>query len=138
MMLRDLAGRLLQEGYQGPVGVDSLLWRHTDGKLRLKAIVEVNPRWTMGRVALELEKKLAPGVSGLWVFIPVKSILASGFKSVENFVAELKSRYPLKMIQAGGGPRVQSGVVFTNDPTQAREVLTVMGTFSNLEEITKL
>jgi hypothetical protein len=83
----------------------------------------------MGRIALELEKRLAPGISGLWVFLPVKTILNSGFESVEKFASDWKTRHPLKMIQAGGGPRIQSGVIFTNDPSQAQEVLTVMGPY---------
>jgi uncharacterized ferritin-like protein (DUF455 family) len=129
LLLRDLAERLRAEGYLGPVGIDSLLYRDASGNLKLKAIVEINPRWTMGRIALELEKRLAPGISGLWVFLPVKTILNSGFESVEKFASDWKTRHPLKMIQAGGGPRIQSGVIFTNDPSQAQEVLTVMGPY---------
>jgi uncharacterized ferritin-like protein (DUF455 family) len=128
-LLKDLAERLRAEGYRGPVGIDSLLYRDASGNLKLKAIVEINPRWTMGRVALELEKKLAPGVSGLWIFLPAKTILNSGFESIEKFASAWKARHPLKMIQAGGGPRIQNGIVFTNDPGQAQEVLTAMGPY---------
>jgi hypothetical protein len=131
-LLRDLAHRLRSEGYQGPVGVDSLLYRDENNQLKLKAIVEINPRWTMGRVALELEKKFAPGVPALWLFLPVKAILAAGFQSAEDFADEVKRRHPLKTVQVGGGARIESGVVFTNDPAQAREVLTIAGDYEAL------
>ena len=42
------------EGYRGPVGVDAFLFRDSAGELRVKPVVEVNPRYTMGRVAVEL------------------------------------------------------------------------------------
>jgi uncharacterized ferritin-like protein (DUF455 family) len=46
--------------YCGPVGVDALVWRDDDGRLMLRHVVELNVRMTMGRVALELQKKLNP------------------------------------------------------------------------------
>ncbi|MGE9270255.1 MAG: DUF455 family protein [Verrucomicrobiales bacterium] len=39
--------------YRGPVGVDALLFRDPGGALRMKPVVEINPRYTMGRVAVE-------------------------------------------------------------------------------------
>ena len=48
-------------GYVGPVGVDAMVYRREDGSLALRQVVELNVRMTMGRVALELQAKLAPG-----------------------------------------------------------------------------
>ncbi|MFP6871878.1 MAG: DUF455 family protein [Verrucomicrobiales bacterium] len=53
-----LAG-LLPE-YAGALGVDAMVYRRTDGTLALRHVVELNVRMTMGRVALELQRKLAP------------------------------------------------------------------------------
>ena len=50
----------LLPGYVGPVGVDAMVYRRSDGTLALRHVVELNVRMTMGRVALELQKKLAP------------------------------------------------------------------------------
>ena len=50
----------LLSGYSGPVGVDALVWRDDQGKLMLRHVIELNVRMTMGRVALELQKKLNP------------------------------------------------------------------------------
>lgn len=52
-------------GYVGPAGVDAMVFRAPNGCLGLRHVVELNVRMTMGRVALELHKKLpSPTVSG--------------------------------------------------------------------------
>lgn len=48
-----LAALLTEHGYFGPLGVDAFLYRE-QGEVRLKPLVEINPRFTMGRVAIEL------------------------------------------------------------------------------------
>jgi uncharacterized ferritin-like protein (DUF455 family) len=134
-MLRDLGSKLREAGYRGPAGVDAFLWKDHEGSLRMKPLVELNPRWTMGRVALEIEKRLAPGVNGLWAFIPIRELKSRGFsgefKGVEDFVNQMEKRYPLVTSKAGGSSRIDSGVIFTNDPLRAREVLTCLVTLPN-------
>ena len=50
-------GNLLEEHhFTGPIGVDSFFYRDEEGSLRWKPVVEMNPRFTMGRVALELAR----------------------------------------------------------------------------------
>lgn len=47
--------------FTGYFGVDALVCQDESGELKLKPLVELNPRMTMGHVALSLEKRLAPG-----------------------------------------------------------------------------
>jgi len=54
--------------YRGPVGVDAFLFRDDSGGLRLKPVVEINPRYTMGRVAVELVRD-RPQKSGVKLVI---------------------------------------------------------------------
>lgn len=48
----------LLPGYRGPLGVDAMVHRRDDGGLALRVVVEVNVRMTMGRVALEIDRRL--------------------------------------------------------------------------------
>ncbi|MCB1206410.1 MAG: DUF455 family protein [Verrucomicrobiae bacterium] len=64
----ELASNLLawasHSGYEGPLGVDAYVHRcQESGALSLRPVCEVNPRHTMGLVALELKRRIAPGKS---------------------------------------------------------------------------
>ena len=128
-LARDLADALRRHGYQGPAGMDALIW-HDGPTLRLKPLVELNPRWTLGRVAWALENQLAPGVEGIWLCLPVRTILGQGHATVAEFAQGLAQRHPVTLNAAR---RLTSGVVFTTDPARAREVVTVLATLPNAE-----
>jgi hypothetical protein len=52
-------GQALHEaGHLGPAGIDALVYQEAEGSYRLKPIVEVNPRYTMGHVALRIARAL--------------------------------------------------------------------------------
>ncbi len=57
-----LAPTLIERGFEGYFGVDALVCADSDGELKVKPLVELNPRMTMGHVALQLKKRIAPGV----------------------------------------------------------------------------
>lgn len=129
--LRQLAEQLQKLGYQGPAGVDAFLWKDQNGKLFLKPLVELNPRWTMGRVALELEKFLAPGIKGLWAFVLLREVKRQGYESFQEYSKALQDRYPLVCRDAGSKKRIESGVFFTNDPHAAKSLLTFIVALPN-------
>lgn len=56
-----VATRLYREGYHGPVGIDAL--EHTGG---LHPLLEINARYTMGFVAVAVERELRPKTPILW------------------------------------------------------------------------
>lgn len=51
---------LAPAGYTGPVGIDAFLYQNPSGGLKLKPLVELNPRFTMGRVIWEIQRRAAP------------------------------------------------------------------------------
>lgn len=125
-LARDLGAKLRSLGYQGPAGIDAMIFQTCDQTLRLKPVIEINPRWTMGRVALELEDHVLPGTPAAWIFIPMREIAQSKTPNVTSFVFELKKLFPLQLSQTSGGPRIQSGAIATQDPTRTQEVLTLL------------
>lgn len=57
----DLAAWASRAGYEGPLGLDAYVHRDAGGRLRHRPFCEINPRHTMGLVALELKRRAAPG-----------------------------------------------------------------------------
>ncbi len=56
-----ITSELAARNFTGYFGVDSIVSQNDSGQLIVKPLVELNPRTTMGHVALRLEKHLAPG-----------------------------------------------------------------------------
>jgi hypothetical protein len=69
-----LEEKLAGSSYKGPLGVDFFLYKDFEGKVAIRPIVETNFRYTMGRLSLQLEKKLAPGKSGLFKIFSLLSV----------------------------------------------------------------
>ena len=53
--------RAAKVNFIGPVGIDAFVYRDATSVTRLKPVVEINPRYTMGRVLVELMKQTARG-----------------------------------------------------------------------------
>ena len=118
-------GRRLPPGYHGPLGVDALVYRdRADGGLRLKPVVELNPRLTMGRVGLALEKRVLASRSAVWRLWRLKDLRAAGHASAAAWADRLRARLPLEM--SGDGRQISRGAVFTNDPAAARAFVGVL------------
>lgn len=56
-----VGGRLFKEGYVGPAGIDA--FEHAQG---LHPLLEINARYTMGFVALAVERELRPTTQAFW------------------------------------------------------------------------
>jgi hypothetical protein len=125
-----LAGELFAAGYRGPVGVDALVYR--DGAdLKLKPIVEVNPRTTMGRVALGLRRMVNSARMALWVVLSRREVEAAGFADLADCAGQLEARYPARLMP--DGQQLSEGVLFTTDPGQAQGFATVLLVGESLE-----
>ena len=111
-------------GYFGPLGIDAFIYRDAGGSLRLKPIVEINLRHTMGRLTLELMKHTCPGSVGTFRLVSRTMVQAEGFGSFVDYARNLASRAPLQM--AGSPvPKIREGELCLNDPAEAGEYLAV-------------
>ena len=59
--------------YQGPVGIDCFLYKGLKGEICFRPIVEINFRYTMGRVGVALSRKLRSGKCGLFKIFSILS-----------------------------------------------------------------
>jgi hypothetical protein len=112
-------------GHRGPAGVDALVYRDTAGGLRLKPIVEVNPRYTMGHVALRVRRQLASGASGTFRIITPAAVRRAGARSLADYVQSLPGR-TLCLTDAEGAAHAVA-VVELDDSTPATGSETATG-----------
>jgi hypothetical protein len=58
-------------GYHGPLGIDAMQYRDSDGSSRVRPLQDVNARWTMGRLALGWRRHFPRAEWGYWWHGPV-------------------------------------------------------------------
>ncbi len=115
---------LRRANFLGALGIDAFAYRDADGKCRLKPIVEINPRYTMGRVTVELMKHVAPGSRGLFKLVNRKQALAEGFADFLSYARSLNKKFPIQL-KGEPSPRISEGAICLNDPAQAQICLAV-------------
>ncbi|PRQ03664.1 hypothetical protein ENSA5_13570 [Enhygromyxa salina] len=112
----EVARELEASRYVGTVGVDALVHRVEDGSLRLRPVVELNPRVHMGHVAVHLERLVAKGSVGLWRILRRDQV---------------RDDLPAIEMSAQG---IRHGVLLTNDPALAEVVVGVLAVARTLAE----
>ena len=119
-----LEEELRKARYVGPLGIDAFIYKTWEQKSRLKPIVEINPRYTMGRLTLELMKNVAPGKYGALRLISRKDIKREGYDDFSSWAQAASRKYSLRL--AGEPvPRLTEGLVCLNDPGRAQACLAV-------------
>lgn len=133
-IFRRLEGAFQEAEYIGPAGIDAFVYRAADGRCRLKPVVEINPRYTMGRLTVELMKRACPGSCGLFQIINLPQLKARGFAAFPAFADALVQKHPL---QLEGEPvsRVREGVICLNDPSRAGKFLAVFQVGRSLDAL---
>ena len=119
-----LEAGLREADYLGPVGIDAFVYRTPSGECRLKPIVEINPRYTMGRLTVELMKQTCPGSHGLFRLINRAQMRAGGFENFPAFAHSLAGNHPLRL-EGEPTPKIREGALCLNDPATAQVCLTV-------------
>jgi uncharacterized ferritin-like protein (DUF455 family) len=119
-----LENELRRADYLGPLGIDALVYRSPEGEVRLKPIVEINPRFTMGRLMVELMKRTLPGCHGQFRLVTRSMARAEGAEDFSAYARLLSERYPLRF---AGDPvrKISNGVLCLNAPARAQFCLAV-------------
>lgn len=120
---------MLDDDFTGNFGVDAMVYLD-EGKYRLRKVVEVNPRVTMGRVALELYYKFGSTGAGFYQIIR-KSTLAS----ISDWLDGLeKLSVDAEEFNIAVGEKVKVSMPI-NDPIMAREFIAVWHMRHNMDDL---
>lgn len=124
-----VAEYLRTQGYVGPVGIDAMVYRK-DGEYVLQPLIEVNTRWTMGRVVFELEKRVSRRRSAVMLIVPIASVV-SLHGSVENARTWTEAHHPVQTTGVGAEKSIDEGVVWLTDTEKATAHVPVLLVASN-------
>jgi uncharacterized ferritin-like protein (DUF455 family) len=117
-LFKSLEAELRTIGFLGPLGIDAFIYREASGAMKLKPVVEINPRYTMGRVTVELMKHVCPGSYGLFRLMNRASLKSASFSDFKSFAAQQTRQFPI--ISAGSPQRhIREGFVPLTDPESA-------------------
>jgi uncharacterized ferritin-like protein (DUF455 family) len=84
-----VGNKLYEVGHRGPAGIDALVYRARNGGYQLKPIVEVNPRYTMGHIALRIQRTIGDR-GGRWFRLVSRASAAhAGAKSLKAYAETL-------------------------------------------------
>jgi uncharacterized ferritin-like protein (DUF455 family) len=108
--------------FVGPIGIDAFVYRAADGSVKLKPVVEINPRYTMGRVLVELMVQSAQNTSGVFRLVNAAQLRAAGVANFSAFAEQLAEKFPLQ-VEGEIIPRIREGALCLNDPAQAQVCL---------------
>jgi uncharacterized ferritin-like protein (DUF455 family) len=132
-LARDVGHELSRGGYEGPAGIDAILYKDPQGSFKLKPLSELNPRWTMGRIALAIENRVLPGVPARWHWVSRRELPPD--TDFASWAARLERSHPIRLSRAGDGMRISEGIAFTTDPASASEVLTLLAVGSAVQAL---
>lgn len=122
-----------RRGYTGPLGIDGFIYQ-TNETMKLRPMIELNPRWSMGRVALAISQRLVAKQCAIWIHISVNELVRSGYGSFPELVTSLKKIQPDSIKVRGDVKNIFSGVFGLNDPQTAKQSLALLVVGRDLRE----
>ncbi len=128
-----LATRFRAAGFVGACGIDAFLYRATEAgpgddatPLRLRAVVELNPRFTMGRVAWELRRLAHPSARVRFHLASLAEARAAGCSDLAAYARHLEHTDPWRLSTRQDITRLEHGTLVLNDPLRAQRFLGVL------------
>jgi hypothetical protein len=104
-LIKAIENSKLSTHYEGFFGVDTIIFRDKNGKLKANPCLEINVRQNMGLLSLYLNKLIFNGKKGIF------KIYYSQGKSFYDFIKEMQSKYPINIENS----RIRSGFMPLTD-----------------------
>lgn len=124
-------------GFTGPAGIDAFVYR--DGRdHRLRPLVELNPRRTLGRVAQALGRRVARGQVGAWRVLSRRDLRRAGhpdFRALARVLPPARLTPPDPETRRGPPPLLVGGAFWTTDPAVARSFAAVLVVGDSLADV---
>jgi len=120
--------------FTGPIGIDAFVYRTENGTVKLKPIVEINPRYTMGRLLVELMRQTFQNSFGTFRLVNTAQLRAEGFESFPAYAQMLAEKFPLQL-EGEPLPRIREGALCLNDPATAQVCLAVFQVSRHAQEV---
>jgi len=132
-LLPSLRGALSNASFQGPLSIDAFVYRSPGGFLKLKPIVELNPRVTMGRVASEVGRRMSTASFGLFEIVSLSRLKRSNVSSFADYLDTLSDETPRME-----GDRIVCGSIAFGEPRFAESFLPMLHVRRSSEEFESL
>jgi len=129
-----LEAELRAVDFIGPLGVDAFVYRDANGTARLKPVVEINPRFTMGRVLVELMRQTRQNSAGVFRLVNAAQLRAAGFADFPAYARMLEDKFPLEL-EGAPQPRICAGALCLNDPATAQTCLALFRVSRHLPDL---
>lgn len=129
-----LSATLEAINFEGPLGIDTFVYKDPAGTLRLKPIVEINPRYTMGRVGHELGEHNAPGSVGLFEIITTSQLKKTPYKCFVDFCTKLETEHSVCLTDETK-QRITSGSFPLTDPKTAKQFLALYHVREHIDQL---
>ena len=129
-----LETELREVDFIGPIGIDAFVYRTENGSMKLKPIVEINPRYTMGRALVELMRQTFQNSFGSFRLVNAAQLRAEGFENFPAYARALAEKFPLQF-EGEPLPRIREGALCLNDPATAQACLAVFQVSRRAPEI---
>lgn len=125
LAFQEVVKALVECNYEGPFSFDAMACR--DGDLLVAVpFLELNPRFTMGRIALELGDYIYPGQSAIWCHFSLAQVQKLGFSNFTEFTMDNQNRQSLEYKVTENRKCLFSGVFPTNDPSNSKLMLSLL------------
>ncbi|MBT5816482.1 MAG: DUF455 family protein [Opitutales bacterium] len=129
-----LSVALQKSEFKGPLGIDAFVYSDLSGNLRLKTIVEINPRYTMGRVAHELGEHNAATSIGYFQILTRSQIRKTKTPRFSDFAENLTRQHPVALTNETK-PRIVTGSFPLIDPTTAEQFMAIYHVRKRIDEL---
>lgn len=106
--------KYIQMNYNGPLCIDAFFYRLND-EIRLRPCVEINARFSMGRLALELSKRVMAGKVSLFLLSGKKELIRTNNLNFQELLSKLQIKYPLEL-STSKIPLWSKGLIAITDP----------------------